>query len=378
MPVKYSGEEAAVDSLADMLRHSGQQVVLFRRSSAELRGFGGKIKAFFCGFYNPSAVKDFSRVLREEKPDIVHVHNLYPLISPAVLKVASTHNIPVVMTLHNYRLCCPNGLAFRGGSPCSQCLDHGEWSCVRNNCLGDRLKSVGYALRNWWARYKRYYLDYVSCFLALSEFQKNKLAAVGIPAEKIKILPNALSGDAEGLAPARKTGDYVAFAGRLSEEKGIDLLLNAAEKLPSVSFHLAGNGYEQWSADAPQNVVFCGHLSGDDFSLFWQNCRFLVLPSKCYEGFPTTLLQAMYYGKPAIVPDIGGLPEIIRDGINGRLFKFGDSDSLASAINELWSSPDKVQKMGEEGLQLLSKYYTAEEVSSKLLSYYEDVIEKTR
>ena len=371
---KYSGEEAAVQNLEKILNGLGHQVIVFRRRSSELSGLSGKIKGFLCGFYNPFSIREFRRILDGEKPDIVHVHNLYPLISPAILPEAARRGIPIVMTVHNYRLLCPSGLLFRDGRPCSLCLDGREWHCLLKNCERSYFKSLGYFLRNRWVRKKRYYLDHVSKYLALSEFQRRILIGGGLPPERIEVLPNALDAPEEDAPEESHEGKYVGFVGRLSAEKGIDLLLESAARLPDIPFHIAGSGAEAWRRSAGANVVFRGYLSGEELTRFWQECRFIVLPSRCYEGFPMVLLSAMYYRKPAVVPDIGGLPELVEDGRNGLLFEFGDAKSLADAVRRLWDAPETALEMGRRGFQLFTEKYTAEHVGNTLNNIYRQLL----
>ena len=157
---KFSGEEAVVESQIKLLRDNGHQVITYFRCSEELEHMSNaKIKAFLSAFHNPNSVKEIKKILEKEKPDLVHIHNLYPLISPAILPAIKEKGIPIVMTVHNYRLLCPNGLFFSNGKICEKCTGAGkEINCIINNCEGSLFKSTGYALRNFWARTKKYYL----------------------------------------------------------------------------------------------------------------------------------------------------------------------------------------------------------------------------
>ena len=167
---KYSGEEAVVDKMATMLQEHGHKVCFYRMTSEGSRdSLGGKIMGFFSGIYSRSGVRGMREALEKEKPDVVNVHNLYPFISPAALFECRKAGVPVVMTVHNFRLICPTGLFMRDGRPCETCLQKGnEWSCIRYNCEHSMLKSTGYALRNAYARWTGAYKKCVSAFACIT------------------------------------------------------------------------------------------------------------------------------------------------------------------------------------------------------------------
>lgn len=191
---KYSGEEAVVDKMADMLTSHGHEVAFYRRTTEGVRESAvGKIKGFLSGIYSPSGVRGMWDALRRERPDIVNVHNLYPFISPAALFECKKSGVPVVMTIHNFRLICPTGLFMRDGLPCEVCLERGnEWSCVRYNCECNRLKSIGYTLRNVYARWTGAYRKNVAAFACITDFQRQKLIAAGYEAERVTVIPNGI------------------------------------------------------------------------------------------------------------------------------------------------------------------------------------------
>ena len=359
---RYSGEEAVVDQMAVMFGHLGYEVAFFRRTSEGSRdALGGKVKAFVSGIYSPSGVRGMREALKRECPDIVNVHNLYPFISPAALFECRRAGVPVVMTVHNYRLACPTGLFMRHGVPCEKCLKQGsEWSCVWHNCEHSWPKSIAYALRNTVARWTGAYAKCVNRFVCLSEFQKSKLIEAGFSAEKIVVIPNSLDVEAE---PLPMTGQYVGYLGRLSYEKGYDLLLDVARRLPNIPFRFAG-AQREGAADQelPSNVQLMGYLSGDDLREFVTKSRFIVMPSRCYEGFPIAILEAAQQMKPVVAPRHGGFTEIVGEGADaiGCLFKPGRSDSLEKEVMELWNHPQHCVDLGRKAfLKLRNNYSTA-------------------
>lgn len=369
---KYSGEEAVVDKMAAMLPAIGYEVAQLRMTTADAReSLMGKIRGFVSGIYCPGGVKAMREAIRRESPDVVNVHNLYPFISPAALKECRKAGVPVVMTVHNFRIMCPTGLFMRDNRPCEMCLERGnEWGCVKYNCEHSRLKSIGYAARNAVARIGRYYRDYVDMFACITDFQRRKLIQAGFSPEKIVVIPNSM--DVPPLTVC-EAGNYVAYSGRISREKGVDMIIEAARRHPDIPFKLAGAVRDtDLVADLPSNVELTGYLSGEKLRDFYANARFFVMASRWYEGFPMTILEAARFAKPMVAPDHGGFTEIIGRGEDaiGMLVSPGNSDSLSDAIYELWRSSSKTQQLGRKAYDKLKHTYSIDVVSaqwSKLL-----------
>lgn len=364
---KYSGEEAVVDKMAVMMAQSGWEVAQLRMTTAGAReSLAGKIRGFVNGVWCPSGVRAMREALEKEKPDVVNVHNLYPFISPAALRECKKVNVPVVMTIHNFRLMCPTGLFMRDNRPCERCLERGnEWGCIKYNCEHSLLKSIGYAARNAVARIKRHYIDCVDRFACITDFQRRKLIEAGFPAERIVVIPNSI--DASELKEQIQ-GDYVAYSGRISREKGVDMIIEAARRNPDISFRFAGAVRDaDLVEDLLANVTLMGHLSGKDLDNFYRNARFFVMASRWYEGFPMTILEAARYGKPMIAPDHGGFTEIIGhgDAAIGILVTPNDPSSLESAISSLWSSPSRSCILGIAAHNKLKSEYSTEVISQK-------------
>lgn len=362
---KYSGEEAVVDKMATMLQSLGYDVAQLRMSTEGLRDSTvGKIKGFVAGIHSPAGVRAMREALRREKPDVVNVHNLYPFISPAALRECKRAGVSVIMTVHNFRLICPTGLFMRDGGPCEYCLTKGnEWGCVKFNCENSLLKSVGYAARNAVARIKRHYIDCIDKFACITDFQRRKLIEAGFPAEKITVIPNSM--DAE-VAEELKTGDYVAFCGRLSREKGIDLIIEVARRHPEIPFKLAGAARDMdLIENLPENVELMGYLSGNDLQEFYNNARFFVMASRCYEGFAMAILEGAAYSKPMIAPDHGGFTEIIGTGDDaiGMLFEPGNAEALEAAVIRLWNDETLTRSLGLKANEKLKAKYSTDVIA---------------
>jgi glycosyltransferase involved in cell wall biosynthesis len=375
---KHSGEEAVVDAQIKLLQDNGHEVITYFRSSEELETMPyAKIKAFFLGIRNNRSVRDIKEIILKNKPDIVHIHNLYPLISPVILPVIKSFNVPIAMTIHNYRLLCPNGLFFTKGKICEKCTSATkELNCVINNCEGSIFKSAGYALRSFWARFTGEYKDYVDSFLCLNEFQKNRLIKNGFNKDKCIVIPNFYTKEIVEEDYEFINKKYVASAGRISPEKGLPVLLSAAKKLPEIPFHIAGlmrPGYES-ELDIPKNVVLRGMLNAEEMKTFYSEAKFLAHTSACYEGFAMVFPEAMVQKVPILAPDFGSYPEIIEDNINGVLFKPKDSQDLADKISMLWNDENKINELGENGFEIVKERYSVKAYYVLLIKAYHNMI----
>jgi glycosyltransferase involved in cell wall biosynthesis len=367
----FSGEEAVVASQVKLLEEHGHQVCRFTRSSVEIeRMMLGQLRAFCSGIYNPFSARAFRRFLVDQRPDLVHIHNLYPLISPAVLHVCKEFSLPVVMTLHNYRLICPNGLFMVGGKICEKCRGGKEYWCIFRKCEGSLLKSLGYALRNFAARVRKDYLHNVHVFAALTYFQRQKLVSEGYPAERVMVMPNM--SQPAGETGTEDLGNYIGYVGRVSPEKGVDTLLEAADKHPQIPFQVAG-GYDKYPeliARASGNFHFLGHLARNSVDNFIAQSRIIVMCSICYEGFPAVLVEAMLRGRPVIASRLGGIPEVVDEGVTGLLFEAGNAVDLAAKIQYLWAHPDLCRQMGEAGRKKALLEYTPDTYYRRLMDVY--------
>jgi len=359
---RYSGEEAVVDRMEKMLTGAGHSVRMFRPSTANYQsGLDNKLRVFLSGIYSFEGVQGMKKLLRAERPDIINIHNLYPFISPAALFACRAAGVPVVMTVHNYRLICPTGLFLRDGRPCEYCLDRGhEWGCVKFNCGKDVFKSVGYALRGTVARKIGAFAKNVDVFVCLTEFQRRKLIEAGFAAEKVRVIPNSMPTAI--VSTASVAGTFVGYVGRLSDEKGWDLLVEVARRNPGIRFEVAGEGV---SGSAPDNIRFRGFLDGAELAAFYREARFVVIPSRCYEGLPVVALEAMAAGKAVVAPDHGGFTELIGRGSEavGCLFVPGEVLDMETAICALWTDGDRAQAMGLRAMERVTAGYSVERVS---------------
>lgn len=374
---KRSGEEAVVDGMTEMLKGMGHEVAQLRMSTAGMRdSLSGKIKGFVAGIHSPSGIKAMREALRKEKPDVVNVHNLYPFISPAALFECRKAGVPVVMTIHNFRLMCPTGLFMRNGAPCELCLQKGnEWSCIKYNCEHSMLKSVGYAARNAVARHNGAFLKCVDRFACITSFQSEKLAEAGFSPEKLTVIPNSMNADGKA-EPIPEKG-YVGYCGRISKEKGVDLIIEVARRHPEIPFRLAGAVRDkELVVNLPANVTLVGFVTGNELDAFYKKSMFMVMASRWYEGFPMSILEAARFGRPVVGPDHGGFTEILGKGNNaiGLPFTPGSLEDLEKCVVRLYNDRELTMQLGITARQKLENEYSSEVVSRKWQQLLDDIL----
>jgi len=372
---RFNGEDAVVRRIDELVaKHGGQTRLLLRNSQGLETSVVRKVQAAFSGIYNWSAQREMRRVLRDDRPDIVHVHNLYPLFSPSILVACRQERVPVVMSLHNQQLTCPKSDHLHRGNVCEKCVGGKEFHCVLQNCRGNLMESMAYAARSTIARQTRVFESHVTLFAALSEFAKRRLVAAGFNEQQITVLPNMAPVAAEPTDPGR--GDYFAFAGRMSEEKGIETILAAAALVPECRVRLAGDGplLAALQAKAPPNVSFAGRLCAAEMVHFYRGARCLLHSSTCFEMCPLVISEEMMHGLPVIASDIGGREELIEPNRTGLLFQPHDAAQLAAFMRSLWHDPQRCRELGQAGYALARDRFGEELYYQKLMSIYHRAI----
>lgn len=366
------GEDSVFEAEATLLREHGDVVEMFVRHNDSING-ASKLGVAAQTFWSRSSAREFKEKLWTFCPDVVHVHNTFPLISPSVYWAAKQFQVPVVQTLHNFRLHCPQAMYLRNSIVCEDCLGRIPWrgavrGCYRGSVAQSSvlagMVTVHRALGTWQKTVTRY--------VALNEFCRNKFIEGGLPAERIVIKPNFVDFD----LPARRVRSGFLFVGRLSAEKGVATLARASSELPEVYFRVAGSGPEEESLQGVPNVLRLGALSGPQVREEMSRSVALVLPSICYEGFPRTLAEALGCGLPVIASRIGALAELVEDNVTGLLFEPGNAADLAEKIRWAQDHPDAMAAMGENARACYEQNYTAERNYQQLMAIYRDAIDE--
>lgn len=374
-----SGEERVVFDVMELMEKKGVDAKLLMKSSRGIEDrLSLKIGAFVRGIYNTSAYHEMTELLREVRPDLVHVNNLYPVFSPSVLVACRRQGIPIVMTIQNYALTCPTAHHLCRSIICEQCLGGREYYCVLRNCRENIFESLAYSIRSAVARKMRFFQDNVTLYIVPTQFTKRRLIEAGFQEDRIILLRNMVIAR-DGPTDASK-GRYVAFAGRMSAEKGVDTLLSAAKRLPEIPIQLAGEGpmLARLRKEAPPTANFLGLLEGEAMAAFYRGTRFLVVPSRWFEMCPLVISQAFAHGLPVIASRIGGLGELVDDGVTGFLFEPGNAEDLANKIQLLWNKPALCREMGKLAYTRTIQELGEDVYFGRLMAVYEKAIERNR
>jgi glycosyltransferase involved in cell wall biosynthesis len=329
--------------------------------------------------WNREVFRDLTALLQDFAPDLVHCHNTFPLISPAAYAAAGRLGIPVVQTLHNFRLLCLNGLFLREGRQCEDCLGRVvPWPgvlhrCYRQSRQASTVVAAMLAVHRWRGTWK----TGIDTYIAVSEFARAKFVAGGLPAHRIIVKPNFLQQDP---GTGAHQGDFALYVGRLSPEKGVAPLIRLWERLaPRIPLRVIGSGpLETLAADSPPSVEWLGWQPREQVLAAMKDASFLVFPTECYEGFPMVLLEAMATGLPEIASSQGSLPEIIRDGESGVLVPPGDPEHWAHALQWAISHPKELAVMGQRGRQAFEDNYTQHSGYRRLSQVYQRTVERPR
>jgi glycosyltransferase involved in cell wall biosynthesis len=322
--------------------------------------------------WNRDAYRDLRSFLARVRPRCLHVHNTFPWLSPAVYEAARREDVPVVQSLHNFRLICPNALLFRDGHVCEDCVPRRiRWPGVLHACYrGSRPASAVVATMLGVHEARGTWRDGVHVYVALTEAARRLFVNGGIPAERIVVVPNFLDADP---AVGAHEGGFALFVGRLDVEKGLDTLLEAwrIADLRGRTLKVAGSGPLEASLDRSiPGIEWLGRCSNEDVLALMRAAAFLVFPSKCHEGFPMTLLEAMATGLPVLASAHGAMAEIVREDVTGRHFRTGDAQDLARALERAFAHPGELARLRASARQTYERDYAAEHAFTRLQAVY--------
>jgi len=378
---QQGGEDVVFEKERQLLERAGHQVVLYHRTNFEVDSYPGvkRLVLLQKAVWNADARNTFAQLLRAEKPDVVHVHNTWIMISPSIYSACREAGVPVVQTLHNYRLLCPGGTLFRDGKVCEECLDHSLLRSVRNRCYRDsRAETAAMGLMLAVHRARHTWDREVASFIAPTEFARSKFVQGGLPADRIFVKPNFVDPDP---GPRTDDGSYAIFAGRLSPEERVSTLLDAwtclRNRIPLV---IVGEGEprdrltKRAIRDSLDDVEFRGSLPHDKTIAAIRGARFLIVASEWYETFGLTMIEAFACGVPVICSRRGAMQEIVDDGRTGLHFTPGDGRDLAEKVEWALNHPERMRQMGREARREYECKYTAEKNYPRLMQIYQDAI----
>ena len=377
-----SGENAVFEAELQLLESRGHHVETFTRHNDQLRGKGklGEIQGALSLTWNSTAARELKELVNRFKADVVHVHNTFPMISPAIFAAART-KAATVLTLHNYRLQCPAAIPARNGSVCTKCItQRSVMPALYHRCYRDSLLATSplagsiafHNRRGTWGK------D-VDAFIALSKFQKNLMVRGGLPESKMHVKPNFFPG-APPLPSWDTRHEQVVFVGRLSREKGLMSLLRAWEILGDAAPHLVvvGDGplmSEVKSYARRLGIEVKGHLGSEEVQNIIMNSQLALLPSEWFEGFPMVIREAFAAGTPVAASAIGPIPEIVLDGVSGVLFPPKNPEKLAEIVYSTFQNKEKLKRLGMAAYQSFRDLYNEDTNYEQLIGIYQSAIQ---
>ena len=371
--LQKGGEDGVVAAEVALLKSCGHEVFVLHRSNEEIAAMN-VVPLAAATIWSAGTHARMSELIAAHRPDVVHVHNTLPLLSPSLHWGAADAGVAVVQTLHNFRLDCPQGMYLRNGRVCEDCAGRTPWPAITHACYRQSaaqsavvvtMLAVHRAIGTWRRKVDR--------FIALTDFSRRKFVAAGLAADRIVVKPNFVEDGTPGTAELHG----FLFVGRLAEEKGIDVLAAACQE-PGARVRVAGEGPLGPRLQGIARVERLGALSPADVHREMDGALALVLPSICYENFPRAVAEAFACGLPVIASRIGSLAELVDDGVTGLLFEAGAPAELARAMRWAESHPERMAAMGRAARLRYEKLYTPEVNHGQLLQVYRAAIAQRR
>ena len=374
----HGGEDAVLETERDLLIGHGHEVHQYLKDN-RLIDEDSNVATALSGIWSNSVYREFRTLLRRLRPSVVHVHNTMPLISPSVYYASAAENVPVIQTLHNYRLLCIGGQFLRDNRICEDCINTKCFApgfrhkCYRQNLAAT--SAVGAMLVTHWGLST--WRSKITRYIALTAFARDKFICGGLPPAKISVKPNFMADP--GYRPWSRAGRSGAlYVGRLTAEKGIQQLLSAWSEV-DYPLDVVGDGpmLDELRRVAPSTVRFHGHLAKPDVMALMQKAAFLAVPSICYETFSLVLMEAFATGLPVVASRIGAMAEIVRDGDTGILFNPGDIDDMREKIALAVGEENLLRMVSQNARKRYEDNFTPGRNYEMLKSIYEQAIADT-
>jgi len=369
------GEDAVVAAELALLRNHGHNVAVYKRHNDELK-LKSKLFAAANAMWSMQSVREIAELCEHFQPNLIHAHNTFPLISPSLNWVAARRQIPMVHTLHNFRLLCPQGNFLRDGNICEDCLGAIPWRamtrrCYRSSAIQSAVSASVLSVHRGIGSYHALGTHYI----ALSEFCRNKFITGGFASEHLSVKPNFVFSEQ---TPSWTHRQGAAFVGRLSPEKGLELLIEALRQLPAHPIKVVGTGPQNAIAKEYFQHQYLGYQSHENVLRLLNGLQFLVAPSTCYETFGLSIVEAFSCGTPVIASRLGTFAELVKDGVTGLLFNPGDATDLANKIAWAFAHPNEMLTMGQAARLEYEMHYTPERNYNMLIEIYAHTIQRSR
>lgn len=379
------GAERYYFDLGELLKKNGHTVAYFstndngnqktkwskffiKKLDFKRKSFKNSIDKFPKIFYSSEAKKNIGKLLDEFKPDIVHLQNIYYYITTSIIGEITKREIPIVQTVHDYQLISPSVVMYHDGGICEVCKRDKYYKAVFHKCVKKSyLATLMSVITLYFQNFNNLYSKRINVFITPSIFMKNKLIEYGYPKNKIKCISNFLFSQ-RNVVNDKILERYVLYFGRICEAKGIYLVLNAAEQLPNVNFKVAGNFedslvrkniFNQITANKIRNIDFLGFKKGSELKKLISHSQFVVIPSLWYENQPYSVLESFAMRKTVVAVNMGGVPELVDNKVNGLLFDPKDSTKFANEISKLWNNKKMAKKMGLNAYEKVNRKHSS-------------------
>lgn len=371
------GEDTVLEQEMELLKKAGHSVFLYSVHNDQIRGLRKRVKALLNVSYSNSQQQSFGEALETFRPDVVHVHNFFPLLTPAIYDACNQRDMPVVQTLHNYRIMCAGAQLLRDGKVCELCIKGTPYFGALHRCYRQSLPG-SLAVAHFISKHRKQktWSKNIDRLIALTQFSKTKYIEAGIDPSLIVVKPNFIEDPLEGSLPMpMETRNGVLFVGRLSREKGIPELL-ASWRGVDITLTIVGDGPLRASVEKEKNpnIRILGNVSRDRVSQAMATARILVAPSVWYEGFPMVLVEAFAHGLPIVATDLGNIGQIVKKHYAGVLFPSGDADQLQSAVRGLYTNINQLQCFSNNCRSVYENEYAPEINLERILTIYEEAI----
>lgn len=349
-----------------------------KEANYDASGILEKLNSAATVIYSLEAKRKISELLKVFVPDIAHFHIFQHQISPSVFGPLRKLNVPLVLTLHDLKPICPNYKMYTQGHVCEECKGRKFYNCFSNKCTkGSMLKSLVSTVEMY-LHYMLGYYQNVDRYIAVSKFYQQKMIEFGFPEHQVSYLPNYI--DTSTYPISTRDDGYVLSFGRLSEEKGIETLIEGAALCPDIPVVIAGTGPEEKALKElaairnVKNVSFVGFKTGAALQELIANSSFAVITSRWYENCPMSVLESLAFGKPVIGANIGGIPELIEDGIDGIIYQTGDHEDLAKKMQTLWQMGSQRAEMGRAGRGKVEQKFNPDIHYDQLIKIYTELV----
>ncbi|MGD0276255.1 MAG: glycosyltransferase family 4 protein [Syntrophales bacterium] len=378
-----SGENVVFENEKRLLLEKGHNVVTYERRNEEIDSFSiiRKTRLLWENSWSKESCREIERLIVKERPDVVHFHNTFPLISPAAYRVCYKKGIPFVQTLHHFRMICPGALLFRDGHICEDCVSGSLWNGMLHGCYKGSYIQTGLITQMLFLHRAIMTWGMATYYIALNEFCRSIFIRSGIPADKILVKPNFIFDSSD---PVYTNDGYVLYLGRVSEEKGIKTLLEAWGFLNKHPLKIAGEGSTLAKMKALgnklalPNVEFLGYQPPEKCFALIQNSKFMIVPSEGYETFSLVVREAFMAGKPVIASRLGVLSEAVAHGKTGLTFDPGNAKDLAEKVRWMLEHESEAVEMGRNARKEFEEKYTADRNYEILIKIYEKSIQSIR